>query len=60
VNFPRFWRIWIRISPGPKHSAMPLRLIGKMWKTNRRPQASTERYYQCPNCGAWDRGLLAG
>jgi hypothetical protein len=37
-----------------------LRLIGKMWKTNRRPQASTERYYQCPNCGAWDRGLLAG
>ena len=28
-----------------------MRVIGKTWKTIRRPQAPTERYYQCPNCG---------
>jgi DNA-directed RNA polymerase subunit RPC12/RpoP len=28
-----------------------MRLLGKSWKTARRPQAPTEDYFQCPNCG---------
>lgn len=28
-----------------------MRLVGKSWKMIRRPQAPTEHYYECPNCG---------
>lgn len=28
-----------------------MRLIAKLWKTARHPEAPTEYHYRCPNCG---------